>query len=576
MQKRSGNTRGITLIALVITIIVLLILAGVTINALSGDNGILKRATEAKQKTSQAQKDEEDALATMVDAINGAVPSQDGYSDSKKVNSPKVTRGMIPVKWVSNNWVVCSEDDPKWYYYDSSKQWANVMLSDGTYKADTVKVGQVVEEKDLGSMYVWIPRYAYQIVGEKNIKVTFLKGNSNEGVDGVKYTTDQSTDTTKTAIVHPGFNLGGTQLRGFWTAKFEASGTNKDGKAVGNASSSSGSEQYAPDSTTIAKSLPNKISWRHVSIGESEKRSMDITTIAKSSYGLTNGTSHLIKNSEWGAVAYLCYSDYGSAPMTNGAGSINSSPWYIYDAYTGQGPKSSSDEGNYAYDATGAHNYSTSNGVLSSTTGNVTGIYDMAGGAWERVAGYLDNGNGNLDTYGKSADESVKYFENGKLNSAYTSIWDSYEVSDEEKNNSVTLTDGTTVTGLWDWNKRSSNYQEARLKLTKYNFEKMAKHKGIGVNEVSSSFSFYAPYSPGTANNSQPWGWFTTVAEATAGTQKLATTWDNDYVLIGHLAEPFVLRGGYCGSGSSAGVLYSDVAGGGPNINSGFRAVLVV
>ena len=576
MQKRSGNTRGITLIALVITIIVLLILAGVTINALSGDNGILKRATEAKQKTSQAQKDEEDALATMVDAINGAVPSQDGYSDSKKVNSPKVTRGMIPVKWVSNNWVVCSEDDPKWYYYDSSKQWANVMLSDGTYKADTVKVGQVVEEKDLGSMYVWIPRYAYQIVGEKNIKVTFLKGNSNEGVDGVKYTTDQSTDTTKTAIVHPGFNLGGTQLRGFWTAKFEASGTNKDGKAVGNASSSSGSEQYAPDSTTIAKSLPNKISWRHVSIGESEKRSMDITTIAKSSYGLTNGTSHLIKNSEWGAVAYLCYSDYGSAPMTNGAGSINSSPWYIYDAYTGQGPKSSSDEGNYAYDATGAHNYSTSNGVLSSTTGNVTGIYDMAGGAWERVAGYLDNGNGNLDTYGKSADESVKYFENGKLNSAYTSIWDSYEVSDEEKNNSVTLTDGTTVTGLWDWNKRSSNYQEARLKLTKYNFEKMAKHKGIGVNEVSSSFSFYAPYSPGTANNSQPWGWFTTVAEATAGTQKLATTWDNDYVLIGHLAEPFVGRGGRCNHGSSAGVLFSHVTGGNPNYGDGFRAVLVV
>ena len=574
MQKRSGNTRGITLIALVITIIVLLILAGVTINALSGDNGILKRATEAKQKTSQAQKDEEDALATMVDAINGAVPSQDGYSDSKKVNSPKVTRGMIPVKWVSNNWVVCSEDDPKWYYYDSSKQWANVMLSDGTYKADTVKVGQVVEEKDLGSMYVWIPRYAYQIVGEKNIKVTFLKGNSNEGVDGVKYATDQSTDTTKTAIVHPGFNLGGTQLRGFWTAKFEASGTNKDGKAVGNASSSSGSEQYAPDSTTIAKSLPNKISWRHVSIGESEKRSMDITTTAKSSYGLTNGTSHLIKNSEWGAVAYLCYSDYGSVPMTNGAGSINSSPWYIYDAYTGQGPKSSSDEGNYSYDA--SHNYSTSNGVLSSTTGNVTGIYDMAGGAWERVAGYLDNGNGNLDTYGKSADESVKYFENGKLNSAYTSIWDSYEVSDEEKNNSVTLTDGTTVTGLWDWNKRSSNYQEARLKLTKYNFEQMAKHKGIGVNEVSSSFSFYAPYSPGTANNSQPWGWFTTVAEATAGTQKLATTWDNDYVLIGHLAGPFVGRGGNCFSGSGAGVLYSYITDGYPDDSSGFRAVLVV
>ena len=47
-----------TLIALVITVIVLLILAGVTIAALSGDNGILIRAKEAKEKTEQAQKQE--------------------------------------------------------------------------------------------------------------------------------------------------------------------------------------------------------------------------------------------------------------------------------------------------------------------------------------------------------------------------------------------------------------------------------------------------------------------------------------------------------------------------------------
>ncbi len=50
MNKTEKNIRGITLIALVITIIVLLILAGVTIAALSGDNGILQRATEAKKK----------------------------------------------------------------------------------------------------------------------------------------------------------------------------------------------------------------------------------------------------------------------------------------------------------------------------------------------------------------------------------------------------------------------------------------------------------------------------------------------------------------------------------------------
>ena len=57
-MKTRKKEKGITLIALVITIVVLLILAGVTITALSGDNGILTRAKDAKEKTEQAQKDE--------------------------------------------------------------------------------------------------------------------------------------------------------------------------------------------------------------------------------------------------------------------------------------------------------------------------------------------------------------------------------------------------------------------------------------------------------------------------------------------------------------------------------------
>ena len=62
MNKEMKNTRGITLIALVVSIIVLIILAGITIAALSGDNGILTRAKEAKQKTEQAQKEEEENI----------------------------------------------------------------------------------------------------------------------------------------------------------------------------------------------------------------------------------------------------------------------------------------------------------------------------------------------------------------------------------------------------------------------------------------------------------------------------------------------------------------------------------
>ena len=57
-MKNFRKNQGITLIALVITVIVLLILAGVTIATLTGDNGILKRAQEAKNKTEQASSDE--------------------------------------------------------------------------------------------------------------------------------------------------------------------------------------------------------------------------------------------------------------------------------------------------------------------------------------------------------------------------------------------------------------------------------------------------------------------------------------------------------------------------------------
>ena len=568
---------GITLIALVITIIVLLILAGITISMLTGENGILTKVKEAKEKTKQAEQEETYALESVLNSINSSAPSTDGYNESKEVNSPKITQGMIPVKWNGTNWQVCSQDDNEWYSY-KDKKWANIMLSDGKYKSDTVNVEQVVKDDELGSMYVWIPRYAYTVDNtSKKMNVTFVKGNTNEGVNGETFTTDESVDTKTTKLVHPGFNLGGTALTGIWVAKFEASGTDKNGNAVGNASSTSNEEQYHPDETTIAKSLPNKISWRHITIGESEKRSMDITTTDKDKFGINYTSSHLIKNSEWGTVAYLSYSEYGSVPQINGVGSlVSNSHWY--DMYTGQGPKSNGNESWYNYDA--AHNYNTETGVLASTTGDTTGVYDMNGGAWERVAAYLDNGNGNLNNCGKSADGKIKYFENGKLNGAYSSLWDKYEVSEEEKNNKIKI-DGETTTitqgDISNWDKGSEIYQAARLKLATANYNNMAKHKGIGVNEVNvEGFSFYAP-GKATSNNSKPWLYYKTLEQAVAGTDNYyGRAWNSDSVLIGYSAWPFVGRGGGCNYWGKAGVFCSDVTSGNGYHYFGFRSVLVL
>ena len=64
-EQKSKKNNGITLIALVITVIVLLILAGVTIATLTGENGILTKASDASDKTKQANAEEQVKIAVV-------------------------------------------------------------------------------------------------------------------------------------------------------------------------------------------------------------------------------------------------------------------------------------------------------------------------------------------------------------------------------------------------------------------------------------------------------------------------------------------------------------------------------
>ena len=82
IKMKAKSNKGITLIALVITIIVLLILAGVTIAALSGDNGILRRATEAKEQTNQKNDEETEKIGGYESTIDQYVDGNGGGSGS--------------------------------------------------------------------------------------------------------------------------------------------------------------------------------------------------------------------------------------------------------------------------------------------------------------------------------------------------------------------------------------------------------------------------------------------------------------------------------------------------------------
>ena len=598
--KALKNAKGITLLALVITIIIIIILSTVAINFAFGDNGLIRRAEQAKNMAEESIKEEESALSSITDYIEdnlqGTVISEDGFDEAEQVNAPKLRTGMIPVYYdeAIKGWRKADENNAEnqWYDYDA-KKWANIVtVSDANSNLRTAEVGTEIPMEDITTFFVWIPRYAYSITsGYKQgegatgeISVTFLKGNTNTGVDDVNYPTDYDESTLNPGdetpkIVHPGFKMGNRELSGIWVAKFEASGTNTTGEAVGNCDGEATYNPVAADDTTYVKILPSVPSWRNITIGESEYRSMEMST-NQEAYGWTEGVnSHLMRNSEWGAVAYLCYSDYGSIPKTNGSGTYKygtdgKTVIYYYNLYTGAGPKATDDEGPYDNFSEETYGYNTELGVLASTTGNEYGVYDMAGGSWERVAAYLDNGNGNLDNYGKStSNTSVVYFENGKLKSEYSSLWEAYEVSDEEKNNKIKVgEEEISQTELWDYkneNSRSIEYNEARYRLTEYNFKHMPK--GIGVNETTDKFSYYAPY--GAVGNNT-YDWFNEVKDTTNRGAVAERTWNSDYTLIGHASYPFVYRGGGFDGEASAGVLSTSVTSGGAHVSSGFRPAL--
>ena len=80
-QQFIQSYHGITLIALVITIIILLILAGVSISTITGDNGILSKAREAKEKTGQANAEEQVEIA-----VTGSIGT-DGKINNKDLKT---------------------------------------------------------------------------------------------------------------------------------------------------------------------------------------------------------------------------------------------------------------------------------------------------------------------------------------------------------------------------------------------------------------------------------------------------------------------------------------------------------
>ena len=270
-------------------------------------------------------------------------------------NKPKLVDGMTPVVYDENigKWKVVDEASGDWYdYATDSKKWANAMTQDG------LQINSDGTIASFGSMWVWIPRYMYQIPAANYhtsnagvINVKFLKGTTNIATDGsnVKIANASGGDNWN---VHPAFCDGTSngfangewdkELTGMWVAKFEAgyaSGNNNAPVVASNVyyEPATGWGSYMEVSTTAtsdgiisarnwldgiyeaANTMPIKYptfqpltySMNYINHSDAYEISRDLTS-ANNIYGFTSSSAdtHLMKDSEWGMVAYFSQSKY--------------------------------------------------------------------------------------------------------------------------------------------------------------------------------------------------------------------------------------------------------------------------
>ena len=288
--------------------------------------------------------------------------------DPTGANRPVLAEGMIPITYDGTNWVKADEYGAynNWYDYGNQK-WANAVMVTSTKRETYMNadVGTTIPENDILAYFVWIPRYKYKLfnatyasgTSAQVIEVTFENGTSTTGTVTCTYASNGAETCQNKAngnwYTHPAFtmiNASGnkTELKGIWVGKFETMGSTT--------------------TPTVKPGLYSVTAKTVSSMYNASKlfRSTDYLT----TNGANESDSHMMKNIEWGAVAYLKQSIYGLGITDI---TINSS------AYTTGGGSGTS--------------YKTNIG--QSTTGNITGVYDMSGGTYEYVMGNYNKQAGN-------------------------------------------------------------------------------------------------------------------------------------------------------------------------------------
>ena len=398
---------------------------------------------------------------TSTNVIEGTVGELKKNIDTSGANAPVLASNMIPVYYDETNSVWKKSDVSNmdktnpWYSYNSTGEykgmWANAVTVTATNRTTYLNAapGTTISMDDINTMWVWIPRFNAVTPSNYNggtqakpnaIDVTFVKQN-------------------ETAI--DAFTFGTKQLSGFWYGKFEISHTTLASSTTNNNLGCS-NETCSNANGIIIK--PNVKSLRYNNVSNFFFASRSMEQIGNS-FGFVSAEvdTHMSKNNEWGAVAYLTQSIYGrcTSNTTCTEVGINNNKSYITGYGAPAGSSSSVTNGTY----------NTTLGKDASTTGTIYGIYDMSGGAWEFVMGVYADPSGKPRSGQNSSfnsgftgmlDDGTKYtgiaFPDSKYYNLYTGLSYTGHALTETKN---WYSDGASfVVASYPWFKRGGYYYD--------------------------------------------------------------------------------------------------------------------
>ena len=417
-KKMAKERRGVTLIALVITIIVLLILAGVTIAMLTGDNGIISKAMQAKNKTEEARKTEEAGLKKIENYINGkSAEAGVVIQDLKSIKSDG-TEGEVIGKKISDGagGVV---PVPEGFYYVGGTVKSGAVISDSKDDENKFKGQEVVGTNLSGNQFVFIP------VNGEDLK--YEQDHTYDGKHEYAYTSALSgwTDVSDSWSDDSGEQASVKNYGGFFIGRYEAGYPDeiKEGTIVNFKNSATGK---------VPVSKAGIASWNLVSqiVAKSASESMYNTDDSKVKSKLVDSyawdttckwlkNSGIIKDDSAGKVSSTSYGNYYDSTFTIPKGTLYakhlylnkkkdgvSSSWYFWNGGAGKysygivndengmkvGVKTGETVPENATRPEGAEdaasNYYTADGRIEIATGSsddtrTNNIYDLAGNMWE-------------------------------------------------------------------------------------------------------------------------------------------------------------------------------------------------